>query len=75
MKLTFPLDIDQVSRSRYLFETRNVSRIAFRQLTVNHVGNVTERLARLAIKMTTKELADCTGFGAITVYTDVGQFG
>jgi len=29
----------------------------------------------MAVKMATKELLDCTGFGAITIYTEAGQFG
>jgi len=75
VKLTFPLDLDWVSRSRYLIETRHGSLIAFRQRIASHGGDVTERLARMAVKIATKKLVDCTCLGAISLYTEVGQFG
>ena len=75
VKLTFALDLDQVSRSLYLLETPHSSLITFRYRIAPQDDDVTERLARVAVIVPTKELGECACLGEISIYTEAGQFG
>ena len=75
VKLTFPLELEHVSRSRYLLETPHGSLIAFLLHIASQVGDFTGRLARMAVKIATKEPVDCACLVAISNYTEAGHFG
>jgi len=64
-KIAFPLDLDQITRSRYLLAARHGPLIPFRMRIATRGDDVTERLTRMTLKITSKELVYFSSLGAV----------
>ena len=72
IKFVFALQLDQISSSCYLLQSRRGVYGPFGKDIASHVIDVTKRLTRVPMEETAKELVHRTGLGTVTVHTEAG---